>query len=49
MLFLHMHQHATNQRKFFVVYVFNMGPILVCTGIDANSKILMITRRHDLL
>ena len=40
MLFLHMHYHAANLSKFFVVYVFNMGPISVCTGIDANSKIL---------
>ena len=38
-LFLRMHQHAANLCKFFVVYVFDMGPILVCTDIDANSKI----------
>ena len=34
------HQHATNLCKFFEVYVFNMGSILVSMGIDANSKIL---------
>ena len=35
-----MHRHADNLSKFFVVHVFNMDPISVCTGIDANSKIL---------
>ena len=40
LLFWHMHQHAENLSKLFVVHVFNMGPISVCTGIDANIKIL---------
>jgi len=40
MLFLQMNQHTANLCKFFVVYVFNMGLISVCTGIDAKSKIL---------
>ena len=35
-----MHQHADYLSKFFVVYVFNMGPISICTSIDANGKIL---------